>query len=81
MRRLAYAQWAEEKRGSDNRLTFKEIAKAIDWPHGTSRGGVKLLEDARKRLARCRTQDPTAFSEAMQLLAQLKARKETKETT
>jgi hypothetical protein len=48
--RLAKAQEAEEIRARDPRKTWKEIAREIKWRHGSDKAGVKLLEDARKRL-------------------------------
>ena len=48
--RLAKAQQAEEIRGQHPSMFWKEIARAIEWKHGSRPGGVKLLEDARRRL-------------------------------
>jgi hypothetical protein len=48
--RLAKAQEAEEIRARDPRKTWKEIAREIKWRHGSDKAGIKLLEDARKRL-------------------------------
>lgn len=55
--RLAKAQEAEEIRRADPSKTWKEIAKEINWRLGYSKSGVKLLEDARKRLLRVNSND------------------------
>ncbi len=52
--RLAQAQRAEEIKARHPDMTWKEIAREIGWTKGTSKAGVKLLEDARHRLERAR---------------------------
>lgn len=56
--RLVAAREAEEARTNDPAMTWKEIARAIRWRYGSKPAGVKLLEDARKRLARLQKDDP-----------------------
>lgn len=74
--RLARAQDAEELRAKDPQKTWKEIARDIHWYYGSGEPGVKLLEDARRRLKRLKSSDPDG------LLQQVEdyRRKETKET-
>jgi hypothetical protein len=50
--RLAKAQEGEEVKAREPQKTWKEIAKQIQWKSGNNQGGIKLLEDARKRLKR-----------------------------
>ena len=57
--RLAKAQEAEEIRSENPDMTWKEIAKDIDWRHGTNEPGLALLRDARRsRLGRLKKDDP-----------------------
>jgi hypothetical protein len=72
--RLAAAQEAEELKARDPAMTWKEIAKEICWRPGWKPAGVKLLEDARKRLARLQKDDPEHLLDAV---SQRRKRKET----
>jgi hypothetical protein len=56
--RLAKAQEGEQIKRDDPSMTWKEIALEIDWRMGAGKPGVKLLEDARKRLRRLEKHDP-----------------------
>ncbi len=71
--RLASAQEAEEIRAATG-MHWKEIAKKISWRCGTNSAGVKLLEDARKRLERLKKNDPD------HLLEEVTQWRKTKET-
>jgi hypothetical protein len=56
--RLAKAQEAEEIRREDPSMRWKEIAREVQWRPGTTKAGIKLLEDARQRLRRLQRDDP-----------------------
>jgi len=56
--RIAKALEAEEIKLRNPDMVWKEIAKEIKWRHGYNGAGVKLLEDARKRLKRLESSDP-----------------------
>jgi len=55
--RLCKAQQGEQSRGRNPKMLWKEIAKQIQWKYGTKEAGIKLLQDARKRLARASPED------------------------
>jgi hypothetical protein len=50
--RLTKAQDAEDIKQREPEMTWKEIARLIQWRYGHEPRGVKLLEDARHRLKR-----------------------------
>jgi len=50
--RVIKAQEGEEIKQRKPDKTWKEIAREIGWRFGYNKSGVKLLEDARKRLER-----------------------------
>ena len=70
--RLSQAIEAERLKKKDNKLTWREIAKTINWRLGCDKSGIKLLEDARKRLERLQYSDPNG------LLKKVEERKEKK---
>jgi hypothetical protein len=51
-KRLDLARQAENLRKEHPEMTWREIAKKINWHLGTRKAGIKLLEDARYRLKR-----------------------------
>jgi len=75
--RLAKAQEAEEIRRGDPSMTWKEIAKEIDWRYGINAPGLALLRDARRRLQRLEKNDPDAL---LQEVTQWREAKETNKT-
>jgi len=56
--RLAKAQEAEEIKRADPDMSWKMIAKEINWRHGIGGAGLTLLRDARKRLRSLEEDDP-----------------------
>lgn len=77
VKRIARAIWGEELKSSDPKMTWKEIAREIDWPQGAKKSAVKLLEDARLRYKRLVDLDEeNILPEAEQKLAELKEKKE-----
>jgi len=60
MRRLARAMWAEEIRQETPWITWGQIARKVGWLHH-----LKLLQDARNRLARVRKSGDRALLEAV----------------
>lgn len=75
--RLAKAQEAEQIRHDDPSMTWKEIAKEIQWRYGIGERGLALLRDARHRLHRLEKNDPEAL---LQELTQWSEAKETNKT-
>ena len=67
--RLAKAQQAIEIRRDDPEKTWKEIAREIDWRYGSSKAGVKLLEDA--RLSRLKRLELGEYGDPHILLAEI----------
>lgn len=63
--RLTAALEAEEMRTRDPSMRWKEIARNIHWRYGIQPGGIKLLEDARKRLAGLQKSDPEHLLDAV----------------
>ena len=45
-------------KAADSSLTWKEIAVKIDWRYKSSKSGVALLNNARKRLMELEKEDP-----------------------
>jgi hypothetical protein len=61
--RLQKAQEGEELKAHDRLLTWKEVARKVDWRYGSNSAGIKKLEDARKRLKRLQKDDPEGLLE------------------